>query len=368
MLGKKIGILTYHRVYNFGSLLQTYALQEYLVKKGQTVEVIDYYPKRLRMKSLLFHVNPRWSKPFIKMIVHLIPAVITRMLGYNMMNRFLGKYIRMTKNTFANESELAAGSFDYDIYMNGSDQIWNVDTSGGKADKVFFMDFLSEEKIRTAYAASFGKDVFSDQSMAEIKDYLSKYKAISVRENTGLNILHSIGIDNAEWVLDPIFLLKRDEWLQIIQKMRLPNHYLLVYNLNRNPNISVMAQKIAKEKNLKIVNFAQSLLFVKRAKNIIYPTPNSFITLFANADYVITDSFHGTAFSINFNKQFVCVPAPRFNSRLESVLSLFDLSERLICDWEDYVKLQSEIDYSVVNRILEYERIKADKYIEYMLN
>lgn len=368
MSEKKIGILTYHRVSNFGSLLQTYALQQYLIKKGNEVEVIDYYPERLRMKRLLFHVSPNWSRPFLRMTAHLIPAVISRLLGYHMMNRFLHKYIKLTEKSFASEDELLANLPQADIYMNGSDQIWNLDTSDGKTDRVFFMAFLSKKKIRTAYAGSFGKDDFSEEELTEIKKYLSDYKSISVRENTGLDILRRIGIDNGVWVLDPVFLLKKEEWLQIVPRMKLPHNYLLVYNLNRNPKISEMAQKIAKDRNLDIVNFAHSFLFIKGAKNIIYPTPNSFIALFANAGYVITDSFHGTAFSINFNKQFVCIPAPRFNSRLESVLSLFGLRERLIYDWEDYKRLETEIDYMAVNRILETERVKAYKYIECMLN
>lgn len=89
---KKIGILTYHRVFNFGSLLQTYALQKYLENKGQMVEVIDYYPERLQKKRLLFHVSAKWRRPIWKMIAHLIPAVITRLMGYHMMDTFLASY------------------------------------------------------------------------------------------------------------------------------------------------------------------------------------------------------------------------------------------------------------------------------------
>lgn len=361
---KKIGILTYHRVFNFGSLLQTYALQKYLEEKGQDVEVIDYYPERLQKKRLLFHVNPKWSRPVWKMVAHLAPAVITRLLGYHMMDTFLGKYVKLTKKIYETEDDLKADLPIYDIYLNGSDQVWNVETADGLVDKVFFMEFLPDKCIRAAYAGSFGKDDFSEESLKEIKKYLSKYSAISVRENSGVGILEKIQIDNGQWVLDPTFLLKPAQWKMIQAKAKLPKKYLLVYNLNRNPRISQLAQQIAKERGLEIVNFAHSFVFIKGAKNIIYPTPNLFITLFENAEYVVTDSFHGTAFSINFGRQFICVPAPRFNSRLNSILDLIGESDRLLGDNDDFEIINRKIDYTKVETILTVERGKADAFIE----
>ena len=360
---KKIAILTYHRVFNFGSLLQTYALQHYIELTGNQAYVIDYYPERLRKKRLLFHVNPRWSKPFAKKICHLIPAVISRLLGYRMMNTFLNQYITMTDKSYIDENELRKDLPAADVYLNGSDQIWNVDTSDGEVDKVFFMSFLPEKKVKAAYAGSFGKDDFSENDLHQIGELLSSYNCISVREKSGLNILEKAGIKGGEWVLDPTFLLKKDEWLKISKPIKLPEHYLLVYNLNRNPEIIRAAELIAKEKNLKIVNFAHAFTFIKKARNIIYPTPNTFITLFANADYVVTDSFHGTAFSINFNRQFICIPAPRFNTRLESILGLFKIEERLVRDGKYDKIIKNNIDYENVHTILQIERQKSYSFI-----
>lgn len=364
---KKIGILTYHRVFNFGSLLQTYALQNYLERKQCIAEVIDYYPSRLQKKELLFHINPKWRRPFLKMIIHLIPAVATRLLGYHMMDSFLKSYVKLTDRQYETIDDLRANLPEADIYLNGSDQIWNVETAKGEVDRVFFMDFLEKDSIRAAYAGSFGKDDFSEDSLKEIEKCLKKYQAISVREKSGLTILDKIGIKNGCWVLDPTFLLRKKDWEQIEKRISLPQKYLLVYNLNRNPKISEVAVKIAAEKNLKIVNLAQSLSFIKGAKNIIYPTPNTFIYLFKNADYIVTDSFHGTAFSINFERQFVCVPAPRFNSRLESILELINESDRLLMS-NDLGISKREIDYSVVTPIIDEERKKADAFIEQVIS
>lgn len=365
---KKIGILTYHRVFNFGSLLQTYALQKYLENKGQMVEVIDYYPERLQKKKLLFHVSAKWRRPIWKMIAHLIPAVITRLMGYHMMDTFLAKYVHLTNRVYENEEDLGKNCPIYDIYLNGSDQVWNVETADGLVDKVFFMAFLPEKCVRAAYAGSFGKDSFSDESLIEIKKYLSKYSAISVRENSGLNILDQIGIKGGQWVLDPTFLLKPAQWKEIETKIKLPERYLLVYNLNRNTRITRLAQQIANERGLQIVNFAHSFVFIKGAKNIIYPTPNLFITLFENAEYVVTDSFHGTAFSISFGRQFICVPAPRFNSRLSSILELIGESDRLLQEEDNFEIINRKIDYTKVEEILEIERQKADKFIDDIIN
>lgn len=360
---KKIAILTYHRVYNFGSLLQTYALQETLKNKGCSVEVIDYYPERLRMKKTLFHVNQRWRKPFYKMVEHLIPAVIARLLGYHMMNVFLKHYINLTSNSYIDEQDLVENIPLADIYLNGSDQVWNLDTADGEVDKVFFMGFLPDSAVKAAYAGSFGQDSFSEEKTKEIGKYLGSYKMISVREKSGLNILHNAGIDDGEWVLDPSFLLNKEQWMKIAKEMSLPEHYLLIYNLNRNPRISNLAKKIAKERNLKIVNFAHSFVIIKGEKNVLYPTPNTFITMFANADYVVTDSFHGTAFSINFNRQFICVSAPRFNSRLKSVLGLVGLEERLLGDTGDFTVISKTIDYTAVNSIIDNERKHSEDFL-----
>ncbi len=361
---KSIAILTYHRVFNFGSLLQTYALQHYIESTGNEALVIDYYPERLRKSRLLFHVNPGWSKPFVRKVTHLVPAVISRLLGYRMMDTFLSKYVRMTEKSFIDEDELRENLPDADVYLNGSDQIWNVDTSDGEVDKVFFMGFLLEGKTKAAYAGSFGKDDFSEESLTQIGRLLSQYDCISVREKSGLDVLEKAGVKGGEWVLDPTFLLTPDEWLKIAKPVKLPERYLLVYNLNRNLEITRAAELIAKEKNLKIVNFAHSFVFINGAKNIIYPTPNTFITLFANADYVVTDSFHGTAFSINFNRQFVCIPAPRFNSRLESILGLFNIDDRLVRDGNYEKAMNSQIDYTAVNKILGSDREKSYRFIK----
>lgn len=359
----KIGVLTYHRVFNFGSLLQTYALQEYLESQGQKVEIIDYYPERLQKKRLLFHVNPKWSRPVWKMIVHLVPAVIARLMGYHMMDTFLAKYVHLTDKVYETEEDLKRDCPLYDVYLNGSDQIWNVDTSDGEVDKVFFMSFLPDGKRKAAYAGSFGKADFSENDLCQIGKLLSRYDCVSVREKSGLNVLKKAGIEGGKWVLDPTFLLKPDKWMKIAKAIKLPKHYLLVYNLNRNPEIIRAAELIANEKKLKIVNFAHSFSFIKNAKNIIYPTPNLFITLFANADYVVTDSFHGTAFSINFNREFVTIPAPQFNERLESILGLFKIEERLIRDGKYDEVIKNTIDYKSVNAILQLEREKSYNFI-----
>ena len=260
---KNIGILTYHRVFNFGSLLQTYALQHYLEKMHCNVEVIDYYPDRLKKKKLLFYVNPNWRNPFYKRIVYLIPAVITRLFGYKMMDDFLKKYIKLTPDSYERVDDLIANLPKEDIYMNGSDQIWNVDTADGVIDDVFFMKFLPDDAIKTAYAGSFGKDDFRESDIKKIGECLNKYKAVSVREKSGLLVLEKAGIKNGKWVLDPTFLLNMSEWLEIGAEIKLPKRYVLVYNLNRNPRITNLAKRIAAKKSLPIVNFAHSFVFCR---------------------------------------------------------------------------------------------------------
>lgn len=358
---KKVDIITLHHVTNFGSMLQTYATQFVVEKLGYEAEIIDFVPEGLTMYRAMFPKNDK--RTFISQCIRFFPKLLCNSIQYVVLKKFLSKYIHKSKKRYSSYNELLKNPPIADIYMSGSDQIWNTQNSNKENDlNAYYLQFVPVGKRKVAYAGSFGRRSFSGEILEKISSFLNSYDAISVREECGLSILRAVGINNGVHVLDPTLLLNRVEWKTFVHPVKEKN-YLFVYNLNRNPVIKKYAEIISHEKNLKIVNFSDTFEFIKGAYNRIINRPEDFVSYIANADYIITDSFHGTAFSINFNKQFVCVRAPKFNSRLESILNLVDLNERLFKSEVNLEVAYRQIDYSKVNKIINENRNKSINYL-----
>lgn len=359
----KIELITLHRVTNFGSLLQAYASQSILQKRGNTVEVIDFLPEGLQFKRALWS---RGANP-IKCILKLLPNLCVNIFQYSMADRFLRENVNLTKKKYNCYQELLLSPPAADIYASGSDQLWNTQNNNPPEDlKAYYLQFVPKGKRRIALSGSFGRYDFSEEEKSDIKCWLSSYDAISVREKQGLEFVESLGLQNAVHVLDPTLLLTGEEWREFVNRERPTFHYVFVYNLNRNKTVEKIAKIIAAKKNIQIVNFADTFEFIGGAKNRLFNTPKDLVYYINYADYVITDSFHGTAFSINLNTPFFSVPAPRFNSRLESILECMGLKkDRYVENMEEaLINMDHSIDWEKVNCILSKEREKTEKYLE----
>ena len=365
----KVDIITLHRVTNFGSMLQTYATQRSIEKLGYETEVIDFVPEGLSFKRACF---PRNDAPLVKKLIKFLPLLVVNTFQFIILNAFIRKYIHLSNQSFRRFSELNKASIDADIYLSGSDQVWNTQNNNPSDDyKAYFLGFTPRNKLRVAYAGSFGKNSFSEGESSVIKEYLSRYNYISVREDEGLKILEQFGIYSGLHVLDPTLLLTGEEWRQFVSKKKAPKSgYVFVYNLNRNAMLKQVAKAVADEKGLRIVNFADSLDFINGATNRFFNTALDFINHVAFADYVVTDSFHGTAFSLNLNRQVIVVRAPRYNTRIESLLRLAGLLDvRLVDSVDAGLKVSREpIDYGKVNVILDDARRVSYGFLEKALN
>ena len=284
-----------------------------------------------------------------------------------MVDRFLRENVTLTKRRYRCFKDLLLDTPIADIYVSGSDQLWNTQNNNPDEDlQAYYLQFVPNGKRRIALAGSFGRYDFNDKEKLNIKKWLSDYDAISVREIQGVQFITSLGMQNAVHILDPTLLLTGDEWRKFIKPKNPKFRYILVYNLNRNKIVETIAKKISKNKKIRIVNFADTFEFIAGAKNRIYNTPKDLVYYINYADYVITDSFHGTAFSINLNTPFFSVPAPRFNSRIESILEATGLkNDRYVECVEDALKnIDKIIDWDNVNYCLLKEREKSQKYLE----
>lgn len=365
----KVEIITLHRITNFGSMLQTYATQTAIEKLGHEAEVLDFVPEGISFKRGCWPKNdvPAWKK-----LIKLPPLFAVNLMEYRDVSRFLRKYIHISPKCYHCYQEIMANIPVADAYLSGSDQVWNTQNNNPPEDlKAYYLGFAPEGKKRIAYAGSFGKNTFTKEEERIIKEYVSKYDYISVREDDGLKILHRFGFDNGVHVVDPTLLLSGDEWRKFASVKKAPKPgYVFVYNLNRNGLIKEVAKAIAKEKGLRIINFADTFDFIKGAKNRFGNTAEDFVNHIANADYVVTDSFHGTAFSLNLNRQVIVVKAPRYNSRIESILRVAGmLDTRLVGNVEEGLKAASTaIDYDEVNPRIDAERKKSYEYLKNALS
>lgn len=361
----KVEIITLHYITNFGSMLQTYATQTSIEKVGHEAEVIDFVPQGISFKGAIW---PNNDVPIWKKIVKFLPFFMVNLVEYRDLNRFLRKYIHLTPRRYHCYHDILKNIPMADAYLSGSDQVWNTQNNNPPEDlKAYYLGFAPEGKKRIAYAGSFGKNTFTKEEERIIKEYVSKYDYISVREDDGLKILQRFGFDNGVHVVDPTLLLRGDEWRKFASVKKAPKSgYVFVYNLNRNGLIKEVAKAIAKEKGLRIINFADTFDFIKGAKNRFGNTAEDFVNHIANADYVVTDSFHGTAFSLNLNRQVIVVKAPRYNSRIESILRVAGLLDtRLVGNEDEGLKAASTaIDYNEVNPRIEAERKKSYQYLK----
>lgn len=364
---KKVGIITLHRVVNYGSVLQTYALQEKVKELGYIPEVIDYYPERMTKLGMLKRIKNKGDKYKKSFIVRTIARIIifpSYIIRFHTFFSFLNKYIDMSKKTYKDEESVNQENFDYDIYCTGSDQVWNSGWNE-KIDHPYFLTFAPDDKKKIAYAASFGKKELDSFEIEETKAMLKRYDAISVREKSGVDIINSLGIDNVTNVVDPTLLLSGDEWRKISSNRYNGQKYILVYNLNRNKKIDNYARNLSEKTGLKIVYLSYQLHeFYKKGKMKCNPRVGDFISLIDNAEYVISDSFHATAFSLNLNTQFVIVYPGKYSTRLQSILELLGIENRVARDENDLDIINNKIDYKEVNSKVEQMRSQSVSWLK----
>lgn len=344
---------------NYGCLLQAFALQKVVKNLGFEVVTNSTFLKSKRRLSVkkIYNFSLRKAKEVAKII-----------LGYNRLTpqkfkiisqntqKFIDKYINTENIDTITEEQINR----FDIFIVGSDQVFRKQYSPVTA---YFLEALKNinDKIKLAYAASFGTDDLSEWSQEEIeicKTLAPKFKAISVREDSGVEIFKRYFDTTAELVLDPTLLLKKEDYLKTIDEedSEIKDNILMCYVLDKTPEKTHIINQIKNQIGLDLLEIMPEETFNKNAKDItkcIYPSVSKWLAGFRDASFVITDSFHGTVFSIIFNKPFVCIAnKERGLSRFTSLLKIFGLENRLIFSPEDLSQeLLENIDYNRVNAI-----------------
>lgn len=326
---KQVKIITIHFGTNHGSVLQAYALSNYLKSVGCDAQIIDYIPDRYKIwNSLVSKKRKHYPLPVI--LAYYPVAVLKSARIRNVFERFLNKNLNLTSRYVSNE-ELKKNPPEADAYISGSDQVWNNDYNGNN-DFSYFLDFAPEKSKRIAYAASFGKENITEKDyINSIKPLLKSFDAVSVRESDARNILNELDIPSTH-VVDPVFLLTKEQWKLFGNPIQNDEPYILVYVMDGlYGELLDYAQKLKEKTGKKI--YAVSFKKIKDeriAKCFYMANPKDFIGLIENADTVVTNSFHGTAFSVLFQKNFISIGKEKYNSRMISLLEKLNLKTHFI--------------------------------------
>lgn len=348
----KIAILTFQYALNYGAVLQAFGLQRALKQLGiQEVKIINYFPGFLNETDQSLKTR----------LVQLIYFFGLKKKKKSFQN-FLEKKLSLDGNKMILK-DLTKLENKYDFFIVGSDQVWNTNIT--HSDMSYFLNFINEQKKKLSYAASFGVNRINEENKKEIENLLKNFNRISVREKQGVEIIKELLGKEVPCVLDPSLLINKKEWLEIA-KLPIEKEYILLYLMNKNNSILQFARNLSKETGCKIVWINATIQDQINGKKKFSASPEEFLGFFAKAKYVVTNSFHGTVFSINFNKNFfieLLPPPSAVNSRLENVLDLFGLRDRQIINGINN-NIHCDIDYAKVNQILIHERGKSMKFLK----
>ncbi len=350
---KTIGIITMHKVINYGSALQAYALQKALEKIGYQSEIIDYiypntYHKSLQkvswLKALLIQIwQMFWENPGKK--------------KERKFNEFYKANLKLSADSYNSQKEIEENPPLYDVYITGSDQVWNPKYIG--VDTSFMLSFIHDVR-KMSYSASFATSLIPINYQKLYSKYLNEYDAISVREQNGVEVVKELIGKDAKVVLDPTLLLEKKDWtiLAGTSLLQIDYPYILVYILgysfNPYPYVTQFIKYLQDKTHYHVVLLNMSNLKSLSLKNITrvsYAAPQDFVYLFSKASLVVTDSFHGTAFSLNMETPFFSlVKSEKFSdSRVASLLSLADASDRGIKLGQDFPKKSCfEMDFEKI--------------------
>ena len=346
----RIGIVTQPLATNYGGILQNYALQQVLKKMGHEVWTIDY-----NRFNWLDWADNAWRVFAHKLLGHDVkfaPTPKVRRQREEPLRRFVRENINLTTPRTKKFSSRILDKYSFDAVIVGSDQVWRPIYNYDVVD--CFLKFAgSRPMLKVAYAASFGTDIweFSDKQTTECARLVKSFKEVSVRELSGIKLCREHLDVDAVNVLDPTLLLHAEDYTSLCRNVPKHEPFVFAYILDKREDKENVIRSFAKSKGLPYV--------IKSADSNVKPNDSVglWLSYFRDASYVITDSFHGTVFSIIFNKEFVVLGnEQRGNSRFESLLNIFGLEGRMISRLNQ--TQSGNIDWQAVNA-------RREEFIEY---
>lgn len=357
---KKVGIITFHAAHNYGSNLQAYALQQYVSGLGYDCEIINF--RSFKQKEQYKPLTKRKGLKYIAKNAYFLITYRNRKRKYDKFEDFIENKLVKSSKEYNSLEELANANLDYDYYISGSDQIWK--TTPYDADRSYFLPFVKTSQ-KIAYAPSFGQTEKIDDN-GEIREYLKNYKALSVREKSGVSIIEKLTGTVPPIMPDPTLLINSDQWLPLCSDRLVKGDYIFYYSLASEKDIVKIAQTISKKLNMPIITSRVTRPYEITAgfKKRTWAGPQEFLSLISNAKFVIGTSFHCIVFSIIFNKPFFAING-MWDKRISTLLSTMGLESRSVKteDLDEKLKTIFEIDFTNANQEIKKQQERAKEFL-----
>ena len=370
----KVGIITYHFHYNYGTMLQALALQNAVDDLGMRAEIIDFYQPNEKSSTEIWKIR---KSRITYYMCH--PQYIVKK-GYNYIilkknkkcterkqkcfDEFYKNTIHLSDKHYSSSNEIEENPPIYDIYVVGSDQTWNPYT-GGNPD-AFYLTFAPRDKKRVSYAPSVSVQTIDCQQRERLVKLLENVEKLSCREEEGSLLLRNMTHRNVITVLDPTFLLSKEIWRKYSKKVQVPKKYILQYLIGEKKEHREYIQRLSQKLKIPVVSIPCAAQDMRTNNTIkIWGGPGEFLFLIENANLICTDSFHGTAFSLNYRKSVYSFykndskDVKSENSRLNSIYDQFGIGNRIITDLstipnekEIYMNYTLEIEENIHKQIV----------------
>lgn len=348
----KAGVITFHSAHNFGASLQTWALQRVLKNNHIEAYVINYHPPIIDDLYNPLKGKEGISKKLAELKLHYNnPRSLKRYKNYT---HFINTQFDLLGD-YTDYQELADASLELDAYIVGSDQVWNSEHIGG-FDPAYFLDFAGPGKKKISYAASIGRDYLLPIYHDRIRNSLKSFTSISVREKSAVKPVKALADRQVDIVLDPTLLLPKEDYEAIKTVPEINEKYIFVYMMEHSPEVIAFANRVSTATGLPIIQRRPGKLFKNEISSCYTSAPGDFLGLIENAEYVITNSFHGTVFSIIYETPFVSMLHSNTGSRTVDLLSSLELESHLLYskeDFKDFWQFQIQEPEKLRKRILE---------------
>ena len=372
---QKIGIVTWFNYPNPGTAFQAYALQQYICSIPQCqAEIINMLGNSTK-NAIKAPINRHYAKQYGSF--YKIARFLLGIKSY-MYCSFQRKHIVKWPDKTLRPEDYSSVNDRYDQIILGGDQLWNLnigikldlDKSGqlifgesiGYIPKSQFLDFVKGPR-KGAYGPSTGNDVWPEEFRGQIKELLSDFSFIGVREKQAIRMVQSLAKVPVHWSLDPTFLLDKTDWAKIARKPKEKKDYIFEYCIIKSPLLRAMTEKLSEMTGLPVIESHGDLRkHVPSGRRMPHPSADTWLGYLMNAKYVVTDSFHGCAFSINTNKDFYTVTTLN-ESRIYSLLELFGLQNRILKKCDD-INMPEAIDWDSVNLRLEDRRKESQEWLK----
>jgi hypothetical protein len=358
--------ITFHHTTNYGATFQTYALHSYIRGLGHENKVIETSTLNHYYNTMEAHgLRPLLICAYVNFFKFLRRREGKKLIAD--FKRFKESHIEFTK-CYNSYEELKKDNIEADCLITGSDQVWNIHTTPEYV-KARFLDFGKKNAIRFSYAASIRVMDYTDEQKEYIESQLNTYKGISVREESANTYLRSFINRDIDTVVDPVFLKSRKEWIEVSKSARLKNvDYILCYQVVSNDRMQRVVDELKLKTGFKVVSICcDSIKWIKSDYTFYDVSPEEMLGFFNDAKMVVTTSFHGTAFSIIFNKPVFSLVKSYSANRITDLMGVCGLDDFVI-DEKKALPEFSSVNWNDVNSRLNKEISKSKQFLNKMLN